>query len=157
MGIEPNHLRSLITKTLSALDLYSLSAVGLLMGTAAQESRMGTYLAQLGGGPARGIFQMEPATESDIWKHFLDLSRQDIAMRLRTVTGVGEPDVLALEGNLIYQIGMCRVHYLRRRDPLPEYDDVIGLARYWKSHYNTHLGKGTVREFVDNYHRFVSA
>jgi hypothetical protein len=45
--------------------LASLNAIQLLMGTAAQESHLGTYLKQING-PALGVFQMEPNTEIDI-------------------------------------------------------------------------------------------
>jgi len=50
---------------------------------------------------------------------------------------------------------MCRMHYYRKSEPLPESDDVRALGEYWKKHYNTVKGKGTVDEFVENYKRFV--
>ena len=59
-------LRNLITSVLKELNLHSDNAVNLLMGTAAQESHLGKYRKQIGGGPALGIFQMEPATFNDI-------------------------------------------------------------------------------------------
>ena len=42
---------------------YRPAAVNLLIGTAVHESTVGgeTRLHQLGGGPARGIYQIEPA------------------------------------------------------------------------------------------------
>jgi hypothetical protein len=30
-----------------------------------------------------------------------------------------------------------------------------GMADYWKQHYNTPLGRGTVEEFISNYQRHV--
>jgi len=50
---------------------------------------------------------------------------------------------------------MCRVHYLRRAEPLPKADDVHGMAAYWKRYYNTVHGKGTQQEFVENYERYI--
>ena len=63
----------IIRPTLKHLDPvipYSMAAENLLMGTCAQESRMGQFLVQLEGGPARGIFQMEYSTEYDIIRNF---------------------------------------------------------------------------------------
>ena len=41
----------------------------LLIATAKHESKGGTVLEQGGGGPARGAFQVEPATARDVIKH----------------------------------------------------------------------------------------
>ena len=56
------HLREMIQFVLMKYDLYSRNAEELLMLTAACESNLGHYFKQLGGGPALGIFQVEPAT-----------------------------------------------------------------------------------------------
>jgi len=29
------------------------------------------------------------------------------------------------------------------------------MARYWKKHYNTRLGKGSEMEFIENFTRYV--
>lgn len=71
MGIEPKQLKRLITDVLHGIGYYSDEAVDLLMLTAAQESEMGRYLYQLGNGPARGIFQMEPATHRCLYENYL--------------------------------------------------------------------------------------
>lgn len=154
MAIDRTQLRSLIDATLSRMDLRSPAAIDLLMGTAAQESRLGTYIRQVGGGPALGIFQMEPATERDIWSSYLR-GRLHLSDRVWVVTGVDGPNASQLEGNLLYQIAMCRIHYLRVPSPLPEASDIGGLAAYWKQHYNTRLGAGTEEEFVASYRRYV--
>ena len=57
--------------------------------------------------------------------------------------------------NLGYATAMCRVHYRRVLEPLPGADDIPGLAEYWKQHYNTPLGRGTVGEFADKFERYV--
>lgn len=123
------------------------------MGTAAAESRL-QYLAQIGG-PALGLWQMEPATHSDCWRSYLDY-RKDLAGRVMLAAGRGtstprQPPDDWLVFNLRYAAAICRVHYLRVPHPLPAADDVEGLARYWKAHYNTALGAGTVEHFVNAY------
>lgn len=129
--------------------MYSEDAVELLMLTAATESLMGKYIRQVGGGPALGIFQMEPATEKDIWDNYL-VYRVELADKVEQyqVCEAGE-----LEWNLAYQIIMARIHYLRVPHPLPS--TVEGMATYYKKHFNTELGKGSVAEAVQNYNRYV--
>ena len=151
MSIDPKQLRGLIARVLDGRRLHSHAAMELLMGTAAQESCLGTYLHQIRG-PALGIFQMEPATEADIWQNYLRY-KPALADAVRQVSSVAVPSAWALETNLAYQIIMARLHYYRVREPLPDPGDIEALGRYWKKYYNTAAGRGTVEEFVANYRR----
>ena len=105
-----------------------------------------------------GLFQMEPATHDDIWRNFLEYhgGKKHTEM-LKQLCTPYQPDADIMFWNLRYAALMCRMHYYRKPHKLPEADDIEGLAVYWKTHYNTHLGKGTVSEFIENYHRFVLA
>jgi len=153
MSIDRDQLRSLIDATISRMDMHSPAAVDLLLGTAAQESALGTYIRQIGG-PALGIFQMEPATERDIWGNYLR-NRMHMADRVWVVSGVDGPNAHQLEANLIYQIAIARIHYLRVPRPLPDPGDIAGLAAYWKAHWNTHKGEGTEAQFIAAWRRFI--
>lgn len=144
-----------ITNALNAIGLYSDSALNLVAGTIAHESTMGKFKKQIGSGIARGIAQMEPATEFDIWKNFLQ-HRPPLKDALIKFTGVTEPNPKALEENDDYAIAMCRIRYLRAKGELPEANDIPGLAKYWKDHYNTHLGAGKIDEWISNYKRYLS-
>lgn len=148
----------MIERVLTELNMHSRAAVNLLLGTAAQESGFGTYLRQIGDGPALGVFQMEPDTEKDIWCNYLSY-RDDLSETVWQIAGaaydIGPALVSALEANLSYQVAMARIHYWRVPEPLPPYDNVEALAAYWKRHYNTPRGKGTVQEFVKNFFRYV--
>lgn len=150
---DRGQFRELIDDVLTDLGLHSPGAVSLLLGTAAQESRFGTYLRQIGKGPALGVFQMEPATERDIWENYLRY-HPELVEKIKIVTGESGPGP-HLRWNLAYQIAMARVHYLRKKYPIPPGDDQPGLAAYWKQHYNTPLGKGTAEDFMANYRRYV--
>ena len=74
MSFDARQFRECIIRpTLRALEPeipHSLVAEELLMLTAAHESHLGTYLKQKGG-PALGIYQMEPATYRDLHENFL--------------------------------------------------------------------------------------
>lgn len=162
MAIKTEDLKTrVIVPVLNLLELYSESAVNLLLGTAAQESHMGYWLKQNGGGPAIGIYQMEGATHNDIWTNYLEYRHElmEVVDSLRlniydstSLTDIGE---VQMAGNLYYATAMARVHYLRKPGALPAADDIEGLAHYWKDHYNTHQGKGTVEEFIHNYKKYV--
>lgn len=153
------HLKNLvIVPVLKRLEMYSDAAVNLLLGTAIQESR-GIYLKQLGGGPALGIYQMEPATHDSLWDNYLNRpNKKQIADRVRTLE---LPDwypineAREMEGNLYYATAMCRIHYWQFAEPLPNATDISGMAFYWKRYYNTVEGAGTTAEFIENWGKEV--
>ena len=145
-------MRQLVTDTLKSLNLYSDEAVELMLGTAAQESAYGKYRRQLGNGPARGIFQMEPRTFLDIVINFL-ANKPDLKARIMKLANVDKLDPADLETNDVLATCMCRVHYFRVKEPIPI--DLQGWATYWKKHYNTVKGKGTDIEFMSNYKKYV--
>ncbi|MCP4116483.1 MAG: hypothetical protein GY737_13945 [Desulfobacteraceae bacterium] len=157
--MDAGQLKEQIELILKEMGMCSESAVDLLMLTAAQESRLGHYVKQLGGGPARGIFQMEPATHDDIWENYLNYkgitSFFKVMMAYRSLDS--ERDQVL---NIAYQIAMARVHYWRVPEPLPVEGAsrklyIQELADYWKAHWNTWKGAGTAQEAYQNYCRYV--
>jgi hypothetical protein len=161
MSFHPLQAREIIVRpVLQYLDAeipFTTAAENLLLGTMAQESKFGTYVKQLGGGPALGIYQCEPATHDDLWKNFI-MHRprlNNMLLQLSLSRTMLIPNVEDLIYSLKYATAVARVHYWRVREGLPAHDDVKGLGGYWKAYYNTYLGRGTVTEFVDNYARYV--
>lgn len=144
-GFDKIQFKDLIERTLKETDpdLCSEVAVALLLGTAAQESRFGTFLRQLQGGPALGAFQMEPATFD--WLRDRYSGRYDLYGRR----------VEELEWDLRFAIVMARLRYRVMPEPLPDTIDLRDLGGYWKRHYNTVHGRGTVEEFIANYKKYV--
>lgn len=138
----------IVRPVLLHLEMWSKAAENLMVGTALQESGL-TYLRQVGGGPALGVFQMEPKTHDDIWKNYL-MFRAKILLRVNDYKNLS-PSENMLIGNLNYATAMARVHYYRRSEPLPDADDIESLGEYWKYFYNTPAGAGTVEEFIENY------
>jgi|TARA_B100000123_G_scaffold248839_1_gene206686 hypothetical protein len=164
--INKDQLRTLIVQpVLAVLDLPAPDvAENLLMGTAAHESHLGDYIQQVGGGPALGIYQMEPATLNDCYVNYLDYSTRaalkakvDGFLAAQPVGSDGKPDKSAqLATNLAYATAMCRIRYYRAPGALPsDPNDLNGLAAYWKQYYNTPLGAGTVDQFIADYNRFL--
>ena len=134
-----------IVPALKDIDLYSESAAKLVLYTAMVESRL-VYLKQLGNGPALGLFQMEPATHKDIWLNYLKY-QPILHDKLKKISYSSNPEQLVY--NLKYAAAMCRIHYRRVREPLPDKNDLEGMGRYWKKYYNTYLGKGSVAGFIN--------
>lgn len=146
-------LEEVIAPTLIFMGMDSPAARNLLLGTIAQESHMGRWLKQING-PALGIAQMEPATHDDIWTNYLAY-RPSLVAKLEQLLCPGFSKVEQLKWNLAYATAMARIHYRRVPKSLPEADDHELLGMYWKEHYNTFEGKGTLTEFNHNYERFV--
>jgi hypothetical protein len=150
LGINPNQLqRDIIVPALQLLGMDSPSARMLLLGTAAQESRCGHYVRQLGTGPAVGIFQMEPATYRDIWNNYIAYHPE--IQKALAARWPMQPLAEEMVTDLLLAAVMCRLHYRRVKSKLPNHDDVRALANYWKEHYNTHQGRGTVDEFEKHF------
>lgn len=158
--IDPKQLRKeVIRPTLKRIELWSPAAETLLLGTALAESviRNRQYLRQLGGGPARSIYQVEPVTAKDLRSRFLQ--RRSQADLRKRILALEIPDLSIEEQltvNLAYATAIARLRYWSRPEPLPKANDLVGIARYWKRHYNTHLGAGTVQGFLRKVRPFIS-
>jgi hypothetical protein len=139
--INCQQLSDLIIKpALEDLLLYSEDAVELLLFTCANESQGGTYLKQIKG-PALGIFQMEPKTYNDIWQNFIAY-RNDIRLRIIHQFGIQS---MPSEDRMVYDLrfatAMARLHYERINAPLPSKDDPHSIWDYYKTYYNSSLGR----------------
>lgn len=135
---------------------YTSSAETLVGGTAAHESGL-RRLRQAGGGPARGIYQCEPATHQDIYDHFL-IYHPELKAKVMALLAPHPEPVDQLCSNLLYATAICRVHYRRVKERLPPDPlDFRAMAAYWKRYYNSHLGKGTEDEFINAFMKHVMA
>lgn len=152
-GIDAAQLRDLIIRpTLESLGMYSKAAEQLVLGTACHESECGQWLKQIRG-PALGIYQMEPATHGDIINNWL-VHNAALYERVMRVVGDGRFSADRLVYDLRYATVMCRLHYRRRPEPLPDAGDWAAMAEYHKKYYNTYLGKSTPEKFMAGIKRF---
>jgi hypothetical protein len=138
---------------------YSEAAEVLVFGTGAVESNY-TFLDQTtdGPGPAYGFWQMEKPTYEDIWTNFVP-GVEGLRAKLLEIAGfdsLDHPPVVELHGNLFFAAAMCRVHYRRARASLPAADDAHAMAEYWKQHYNTVLGAGTVGKALPFFQKAIT-
>ena len=102
----------------------------------------------MGTGPAVGFFQVEPATARDIITNYVSY-RKPILKSLQDL-GYKEDDMLyRIKSNIALQVAFCRLKYRRDPFPVPKAHDKEGQAEYWKRVYNTELGKGTIKHFLE--------
>lgn len=153
--IRPAEFRLMVVRpALTHVGLWSEAAENLLLGTAVQESGL-RHLRQIGNGPARGLYQIEPATEDDVWRNFLAY-RRALAERVGTLLAPAPSRVEQLVTNMAYATAIARLVYLRDPAPLPDAGDVPGLARTWKRCFNTEKGGGSAAAFILNYKEYLA-
>lgn len=144
--LDPEQFRRLVIRpAVRRLGLWSPAAERLLLGTALTESGL-RHLHQVGG-PARGLYQIEPATLRDLIANWLP-RHPKLAERLRGFTAPHGALDDQLIWNLAYASAVARLIYYRRPEPLPRADDLPALAEYWKAHFNTAAGKGAPGDFI---------
>lgn len=143
--MNSKQLHSVILDTLEFCGMICTSnVVNMIIETACVESNCGEYIKQLKG-PACSIFQIEPRTAKDIINNFISKNE----LRLENFTKLYNKN-LTLEQNLctnlMFAIFMCRMFYLRIKEPVPSTVEL--RAKYWKKYYNTEKGKGTVERYI---------
>ncbi len=139
----------IVRDTLKAIDDWAPAHENLLLGTAAQESRMELSLKS---GRLLGIYHISPNTHRTVWDKYL-LHHPELASRVRGLAGqhsfIHDPHS-ELITNLKYTTAIAWLIYRRVPYALPADDDILGLARYWHSHFRV-KPSGQVADFVARY------
>ena len=166
MAISVSQLTRMINYITNQQGLQSKAATALLLATAAHESHLGTYLYQIGGGPARGLFGMEIShdgimgTEESIWSNYLKY-RQNRRKTLSNICGVRSPHPYnnqALVYDLRYQICMARTYYWMVPEPLPNPYDAIGQMTYWAKYWKrVDVTTGDEADFLSDHRKYIGA
>ncbi|AMO56558.1 hypothetical protein [Endozoicomonas montiporae] len=139
----------------TTLQLYRLpcspAAVRLLAMIAAHESGGFRYVQQLKNGPAKGLLQMEPVGLKEVQRY--------LKLRPEKFREMPKAEALHLD-QLIFDaqlaIACARVFFMAKPEPLPCADDIEGLARYAKEHWNTDSGKAIWEDYADAYRRYCT-
>ena len=125
---------------------FTEDAALLVARTAYPESGL-KYWKQIGGGPGRSFWQVEPATAYDLYDRYV--LRKDLQAALNEVAGgpVDKSNLIAmLELNRAVGAFFCRLKYRDDPDPIPS--GLVAQAHYWKRVYNTRLGAGKPEDFI---------
>ena len=143
-------IKEIVEETLYRLDMYSDDALALIMRTGWAES--GYRVLRQYKGPAIGFWQVELATAKDTMVNYVNY-RPEIKKSLESIGLVWNSDKdfeYLLLSNIAVQAAFCRLKYRRDSKPIPSWDDLEAQAKYWKRVYNTELGEGTVKHFIDS-------
>ena len=154
--ISPTQIKSLIKSTCEGMGdkFASDDAITLIHETGLVESGY-KYLRQLGDGPAKSFWQIEPLSAVDNLQHYLK-HRKSLMLRCAMVSMIdlkhwqnNDERLWAniLEKNIAAGIVHCRIKYWRVPKPMP--NTLEGRAKYWKKYYNTDQGKGTEEKYID--------
>ncbi len=122
-GLNLSQLKSLVVAPTLALmasaiaQLNSPWAINQVTGTALADSSC-QYLQQLDGGPALGLWQMEPATHDDCWTNFLTY-QPALKTIIQNIAGQSAPAAKLMVTNLAYAAAMCRIKNWRSPHAAP--------------------------------------
>jgi len=141
-GVSQKHLRGIIRATLQHMGCKQTADwERLLLLTVAVESNMGTWTRQLRG-PARGIVQVEPATERDVLR-WMQKHKPDLYARIKALRVPARLSIHEAEYNTSYALAICYgVYVMRKADPHKK--STRELAAIYKRLFNTMAGKATV-------------
>ena len=154
--ISLTQMRSLIERTLKDMGSRYASddAIEMILVTGIVESRY-KYITQLGSGPAKGFYQIEPKTCIDNLQHYLS-HRKSLMKKCADASLVDlkywqsyDESLWAdiLESSIRAGIVHCRLKYWRFPKRLPNTTE--GKAKYWKKYYNTEGGKGQPKKWIE--------
>ena len=141
-----NSIKEIVEGTLYKLNMYSDDALSLIMRTGWAES--GYRALRQYKGPAIGFWQVELDTVKDTLDNYVAYRPhiKEILLGL----GLDEDDLeFSVLSSIALQAAFCRLKYRRDSKPIPSWDDMEGQAKYWKRVYNTELGKGTEKHFIE--------
>ena len=79
------------------------------------------HLKQMGGGPAIGFFQIEPATLYDVMDNYVAY-RPQIKTDLYSLGYDEKHAETRVMSNIALQVAFCRLCYRRDKNPIPKLD-----------------------------------
>ncbi len=133
--------KALCAEALLDWGLHSDHCVELMAMICAHESLGGKHRRQIGGGPALGLFQIEPPTHNSIWDN-------SDSIRARAQRYGIKEDVSKLETDDRYSIFVARHYLAMDRNPLPKTPEE--MAAYCKSYWNR-TGEATPEKYINDY------
>ena len=95
---------------------------------------------------AVSFWQIEPKTIDDIWVNYIVYRKPLIEMAYSLGYREDEPHFCILT-NIALAVMFARIYYRRKPGKIPY--EIEDRAKYWKKHYNTAGGKGTIQHYLD--------
>ncbi|WP_416305192.1 hypothetical protein [Neptunicella sp. SCSIO 80796] len=125
-------------------------AARLLLETACAETQLGTYPDSTPNS-GHGLCQFDQIGFDDVKAR----TRQaDIStIKLFFDVDITQCSIEQLDNNPLLSFIFCRLKYKLIPNEIPDY--LLGRAKYWKYHYNTWAGKGTVSHYLCSANRIL--
>ncbi len=92
-----------------------------------------------------GVFQFDLPGFNDTINR-TSKKRKELIKRVYNID-LEQVDIIALQWSPLLSCVMARLFYLLRPGAIP--NTMQGRGEYWKKWYNTELGKGTVKHYID--------
>lgn len=105
------------------------------------------YVAQVPDAEALGFWQMENFTFHDCIDNFLSYESQ-FSEGWTNLQNTHTILYSALAYDCVLACYMTAIKIYRAPPELPAYNDIEGMAKYWKTYYNTSEGAGTIERAV---------
>ena len=99
------------------------------------------------------VFDRQLARWYDLIPHPEQIRLKEAVLKILTKPDANKID--ELENNDSYAAAMARISYKRVAEKMPEIDNIEAMGRYWKKYYNTPLGKGTVKGYIELWDKMV--
>lgn len=154
-------LSTLATKAFEGILPSGDNVIRQMYFTAVVESGGGKYIKQLGGGPARSLFQVEPTTANDIFFRYFS-TRDSLKEALLKFSEVSEKEVSKqgmsklLESNPKFAAGIARLVYAMQPSSIPSSDLWDAYAKYWKKYYQKGGSKGlSAKEALFHFNQLI--
>ncbi|MES2821527.1 MAG: hypothetical protein V4812_21335 [Pseudomonadota bacterium] len=152
MGIAASELcQHVIRPTLIYLDRHCPGAEALLLGAAASQSALGWALDDRQG---HGLYRIAARRHQQLWDRHLARD-PDLASRIRGLASqhafLVSPH-LELTVNLRYATAIAWMLIEADNAPLPEADDLLGLARVWRRVFHP---QGRLQDFTEAWYRCI--
>ena len=140
-------LREFIQESLRVVKLpVSEGALVLLQMIAAHESGGLMYVRQFGG-PALGLWQMEPVGYREV-QRYVQLRDEKFH---RLIHKHIKRDFEWLAFDQVWACQCARIFLMAEPQGLPEKDDIEGMGAYAKRYWNTEQGAACVEDYVEAY------
>lgn len=118
----------------------------LMLETAAQETRAGTFKDPTPYGAGRGVFQIDKIAFDDLCTRCPPRAYK--AVQEAFGIDIRKCQHSQVDNSPLLAAIFCRIFYLMIPAAIPQ--TVEERAHYWKRYYNTVAGKGTAEEYVVN-------
>ena len=120
----------------------------LLSETAQQETRYGEAV-DYSWGVGVGVMQFDPGVNGGFedTKNRTSKSKKDLIKKVYGID-IDRTEIDNLRYSPLLSVIYARLFYLLRPGAIPT--TLQGRAEYWKEHYNSIKGKGTVEEYIKN-------